>query len=225
MCALVNSIIRPEKVNIKRIDRLMTLMNLHACYPKPKLSIPGASTEKYPCLIRNMEFAYPNQVWATDITYIRMDKGFMYLVAILDLYSRYVLTWELNNSLDQSFCIDALKNGLSQYGVPTIFNSDQGSQFTSNDFTSVLKEHGIKISRDGYRRALDNVFVERFWRSLKYEEVYLRDYLTVKEAQIGIAKYIKHYNTKRPHQSLMDKTPESVYKQLEIVNESTNNIG
>ncbi|NQV38122.1 MAG: IS3 family transposase, partial [Candidatus Marinimicrobia bacterium] len=198
-------------INRKRVRRLMIEMNIHSTAPKPNTSKPGKQHKIYPYLLRNLTINRPNQVWATDITYIPMAKGFLYLVVIMDWYSRKVLSWRLSNSMDTAFCVDALQEAISKYGTPEIFNTDQGSQFTSEDFTEVLKEAEIKISMDGKGRWMDNVFIERLWRSLKYEEVYLKAYETVAEAQSGIGEWIRFYNHERTHQSLDRQTPENVY--------------
>lgn len=198
-------------VNRKRIQRLMRKMGIYSIAPKPNTSRPGKQHMIYPYLLRNLTIDRPNQVWATDITYIPMARGFLYLVAIMDWYSRKVLSWRLSNSLDTIFCIDALQEALVKYGKPEIFNTDQGAQFTSEDFTRVLKESEIKISMDGKGRWMDNVFIERLWRSLKYEEVYLKAYDTTKEARKGIGEWFLFYNHERTHQSLDRQTPENVY--------------
>lgn len=198
------------KINRKRVRRLMRLMGLEALYPKPKLSVTGSESNKYPYLLRGVKIERKNQVWSTDITYIRIQKGFIYLVAIMDWYSRYVLAWEVSNTLDTSFCISTLERAL-RIAKPEIFNSDQGSQFTSKEFTSVLIENNISISQDGRGRVFDNIFIERLWRSLKYEEVYLFDYQTVAQAVSGISHYFSSYNFQRPHQSLDYLTPSAVY--------------
>jgi len=206
--------LREEKkfeVNLKRVRRLMRLMGLEAIYQKPRLSLPAPGHQIYPYLLRNVKIERVNQVWSTDITYIRLQGGFVYLVAIIDWYSRYVLSWEVSTTMDSDFCISALKRALHR-GKPETFNSDQGSQFTSNAFTGILKEHGISISMDGRGRALDNIFVERLWRSVKYEEVYLHDYDSVQQAIAGLGNYFEFYNTERLHQSLDYKTPEAVYR-------------
>jgi len=197
-------------ISRKQAARFMRLMGLEAIYQKPNLSKPGKPSERFPYLLRYLLIYKPNQVWSTDITYIPMRGGFLYLVAIIDWYSRYVITWELSNSLDSGFCIEVLKRAL-QIATPEIFNNDQGSQFTSNEFVSTLKESGIKISWDGKGRALDNIFVERLWRTVKYEEVYLHEYESGLEAWSRLDAYFKFYNTERPHQSLDYKTPISLY--------------
>jgi len=202
---------RGYTINRKRIRRLMIEMNIHSTAPKPNTSRPGKQNKVYPYLLRNLNIHKINQVWATDITYIPMARGFVYLVAIMDWYSRKVLSWRLSNSMDTAFCIDALQEAISQYGTPEIFNTDQGSQFTSEDFTGVLKDADIRISMDGKGRWMDNVFIERLWRSLKYEEVYLKAYDTVAEARSGIGEWINFYNQDRTHQSLGRQTPDQVY--------------
>jgi putative transposase len=200
------------KVNRKRVRRLMHLMQLMAIYPKPKLSQPGEPTQKYPYLLNGVSILKPNQVWSTDITYIRLNQGFLYLVAVLDWFSRYVLSWELSNSQDVFFCIHALERALSQ-GKPNIFNSDQGSQFTSSAFTQRLLAADVAISWDGRGRVFDNIFIERLWRSVKYEEVYINDYQSPKDAFEGLSRYFDFYNTQRLHQSLDYQTPHEVYFQ------------
>jgi putative transposase len=197
-------------VNHKRVGRLLRLMGLEAIYPKPRLSQPGATLQRYPYLLRGLAIAQPNQVWSTDITYVRLRRGFLYLVAILDWYSRYVLAWEVSNTLDTLFCLEALEQALAQ-SKPEIFNTDQGTQFTSQAFTRRLEQAAIRISWDGRGRALDNVFVERLWRSVKYEEVYLHDYETVPEAVHQLGRYFRFYNQERPHQALAYRTPAQVY--------------
>lgn len=200
-------------VNHKRVGRLLRLMGLEALYPKPRLSVPGgpgAASKRYPYLLRGRTITAANEVWSTDITSVRMPHGFLYLVAVLDWYSRYVLAWELSNTLDTSFCLAALETALA-HGQPAIFNTDQGVQFTSAAYTSRLEQAGIQISWDGRGRALDNVFVERLWRSVKWEEVYLKDYQTVAEAVSGLDRYFRFYNHERPHQALGYQTPAQVY--------------
>lgn len=201
-------------VNRKRVSRLMNVMGLEAIYPKPSLSKRDKAHEIYPYLLRGVEIVRVNQVWSTDITYIRMEKGFVYLVAIIDWHSRYVLDWEVSVTMDPEFCCATLSRALMR-GLPEIFNTDQGSQFTSKDYTDILKLKAIRISHDGKGRALDNVFVERLWRSVKQEEVYLNDYRTVPEAQERLSAYFRWYNTERLHQSLNYKTPESIYSGKE----------
>lgn len=199
-----------ERVNIKRVRRLMRRMGLEAIYPKPNLSRANAQHKKYPYLLRGLEITRPNQVWGTDITYIRLAGGFVYLVAILDWFSRYVLSWEVSVTLDVSFCLDALERAL-RIGRPEIFNSDQGVQFTCQEFTGRLEAEKIQISMDGRGRALDNVFTERLWRSVKYEEVYLKDYGTVPGAIQNLGGYFGFYNEERLHQALGYKTPAEIY--------------
>ncbi len=200
------------EINPKRVRRLLREMGLEAVYPKPRLSEAQAGHRIYPYLLRGVEIEKVNQVWSTDITYIRIFQGFVYLVAIMDWYSRYVLAWEVSVSLESSFCVSALDKALRQ-GQPEIFNSDQGSQFTSEAFTERLLQDRIQISMDGRGRALDNIFVERLWRSVKYEEVYLKDYRSVLEAIQGLRAYFEFYNGERLHQSLNYKTPAAVYRQ------------
>jgi putative transposase len=201
-------------VNRKRIQRLMRVMGLESVAPKPNTSKPAPEHPVYPYLLRNLKVSRVNQVWASDITYIPMACGFLFLVAIIDLYSRRVLAWRLSNSLETSFCLEALREALERYGRPEIFNTDQGAQFTSEDFTSVLLEHGVKVSMDGRGRCLDNIFVERLWRSLKYEEVYLYAYETVSAARGGIGRYFEFFNNERPHAALGYQTPASFYDGL-----------
>jgi putative transposase len=197
-------------VNRKRVQRLMRLMGLEAIYPKPRLSQPGKEARIYPYLLRNVEILRPNQVWSTDITYVPLLGGYAYLTAVLDWYSRYVLAWELSPTLDGAFCLLALDRALGQ-GLPEIFNTDQGVQFTSQAFTSRLESRGIAISMDSRGRALDNVFIERLWRSVKYEEVYLREYETLAALAAGLEAYFWFYCHERPHQALRNRTPAAVY--------------
>jgi putative transposase len=203
-----------NEVNRKRVQRLMRLMGLESIAPKPKTSEPHPEHPVYPYLLRNVEVSRPNQVWAADITYIPMRTGFLYLVAIMDWYSRRVLSWRLSNTLDSSFCVEALEEALSRFGHPGIFNTDQGSQFTAATFTDRLRDRGIAISMDGKGRWIDNVFVERLWRSLKYEEVYLHAYDTVEQARNGIGRYLSFFNETRPHQALGYQTPDAFYRGL-----------
>jgi len=198
-------------VNKKRIQRLMQEMGIQAIYPKPNLSKPCPEHKKYPYLLRGLKIERPNQVWATDITYIKIAGGFIYLTAIIDLYSRKVLSWKISNTQDVEFCIDILEEAVMKYGKPEIFNSDQGSQFTSNEFTGKLEKYKIKISMDGKGRAIDNIYIERLWRSLKYEDIYIKEYETVPECIAGVNKYFKFYNSERFHQSLDYKTPDEIY--------------
>ena len=186
-------------------------MGLEAIYPKPRTTVVDREHRIYPYLLRGVEITRPNQVWSTDITYIPMKNGFMYLTAVIDWYSRYVLSWQLSNTLDTHFCIDALQQAL-QAGRPDLFNTDQGSQFTSLAFTSLLEAAGIRISMDGKGRALDNIFVERLWRSVKYEDIYLNHYATVPALYTGLSTYFRFYNLERPHQSLENRTPTAVYQ-------------
>ena len=199
-------------VNRKRVSRLMALMGIEAVYPKPKLSQPGEGHRIYPYLLRGVGVDRVNQVWSTDITFIRMAQGFVYLglVAVMDWFSRYVLSWSLSLTMELDFCVGALKSALRR-GRPEIFNSDQGAQFTSEKFTGELAAREISISMDGRGRCMDNIFIERLWRSLKYEEVYLKDYETVTEARAGIGKYFRFYNQERLHQSLEYRTPAAIW--------------
>jgi putative transposase len=198
------------KVNRKRVQRLMRLMGLEAIYPKPRTTLRNAEHKIYPYLLRNLAVVRPNQVWSTDITYIPMQGGFLYLTAVLDWYSRYVLAWRLSNSLDSMFCIEALEEALL-CGQPEIFNTDQGVQFTSVAFTSCLASRGVAISMDGRGRALDNVFIERLWRTVKYEEVYLKDYDDAWQAETSLREYFDFYCHGRRHQALEKRTPAEVY--------------
>jgi len=198
-------------VNRKRVQRLMRTMGLVALYPKRNLSLANQAHKVYPYLLRNLTIDRPNQVWATDITYIPMARGFVYLVAVMDWYSRRVLSWRVSSTLEASFCIAALEEAIENYGAPEIFNTDQGSQFTCDDFIGVLKEHDIRISMDGKGRWVDNVFVERLWRSVKYEEVYLKAYDDIASAKTSLGQYFEFYNSERRHQSLDRQTPDQVY--------------
>jgi len=201
-----------HQVNRKRIQRLMGILGLAGMAPGPNTSRPSPQHLIYPYLLRGVAVTKPNQVWSTDITYIRLARGFVYLVAVIDWYSRKVLSWQLSNTLDSRFCVDCLEQALKTYGVPEIFNTDQGCQFTSEAFTGVLKAHCITISMDGRGRALDNIFVERLWRSVKHEDVYLKGYATVPELQLGLTEYFLFYNRERTHQSLNYKTPDVIYR-------------
>ena len=203
-------------VNRKRVQGLMRAMGLEAIYPKPNLSKAHPEHKIYPYLLRDLRIERPNQVWAADITYIRLYRGFLYLVAIMDWVSRYVVSWELSTSLEVDFCLLALERGLG-VGCPEIFNTDQGSQFTSASFTNRLQEQDIRISMDGRGRVFDNIFTERLWRSLKYEEVYLKEYRSVSEAKEGIGRYLVFYNEERFHQSLNYQTPAEVYFQRAVL--------
>lgn len=199
-------------VGVKSIRTLMGRMCLQAIYPKKDTSIPNHAHKVYPYLLRNVNVLKPDQVWSTDITYIRLRSGFVYLVAIIDWYSRYVISWKLSITMEKDFCIEALEEALSK-GLPAIFNSDQGSQFTSLEFTKALEGKEVQISMDGKGRCLDNIFVERLWRSVKYEEIYLKNYATPLEAIKGLKDYFHFYNNARPHQSLNYKTPAQIYFQ------------
>lgn len=201
---------RGHGVNPKRIRRLMRQMGLEAVYPKPRLSDNGKAHRRYPYLLRELSIDHPDQVWCSDITYIRMLYGFVYLVAVMDWFSRYVLAWELSTTLETGFCVTALQHALMS-SKPEIFNTDQGVQFTSAEFLDLLTAGGIRISMDGRGRVYDNIFVERLWRSVKYEEVYLREYREVKDARDGLARYFDFYNRERPHRALGNQTPHEVY--------------
>jgi len=201
-----------HSVNRKRVQRLMRQMGLAGMAPGPNTSRPHPEHKVYPYLLRGVLVVRPNQVWSTDITYIRLAHGFAYLVAIIDWYSRRVLSWRISNSMEAIFCVDCLDEALRIHGKPEIFNSDQGSQFTSGGFTGVLKRENIVISMDGRGRAFDNIFVERLWRSVKHEDVYLKGYATMGELVLGLTEYFVFYNGERPHQSLGQKTPELVYR-------------
>lgn len=203
-------------VGRKRVRRLMRTMGLQAIFPSKKTSKPNPNHKVYPYLLRGVDITRPNQVWSMDITYIRLGKGFVYLTAIVDWYSRYVIAWRLSNTLMDDFCVECLQDAL-QYGRPEIFNTDQGSQFTSNAFTGVLRNNGIRISMDGRGRCLDNIFVERLWRTVKYQDVYLKGYQNIPEAQEGLREYFDFYNMERRHQSLSYKTPWMVFSGLEKV--------
>jgi Transposase and inactivated derivatives len=200
-------------VNIKRTSRLMQLMGLKALYPKPNTSLPDKEHEKYPYLLKDLDITHSNHVWATDITYVPMRKGFMYLMAIIDLYSRKVLHWSVSNTMEAEWCAEVLNQTISMYGTPEIFNTDQGSQFTSNIFTKTLKDNEIKISMDGKGRATDNIFVERLWRSVKYEDIYLKSYSNGLDLQKGLIDYFDFYNYSRPHSSLSNMTPAEVFEK------------
>lgn len=200
----------------KGLRRYYRIMGLEAVYPKKNLSKRNQAHKVYPYLLRNLEITETNQVWSADITYIRLNQGFVYLVAIIDWYSRYILSWQVSISLESEFCVSALDDAIEKYGKPKIFNTDQGVQFTSEKFTTVLMHNSIEISMDGKGRALDNVFIERFWRSLKQEKIYMIILNTVKEAKNAISDYMKFYNTERMHQSLEYFTPESVYLKENI---------
>lgn len=198
------------QINHKRVQRLMNQMGLEAVYPKPRTSLPAKGHKHYPYLLRGLDIVRPNQVWSADITYIPMPKGFMYLVAIMDWFSRYVLTWHLSNTLDDCFCLLALEQALLM-ATPTLFNTDQGAQFTATAFTTTLENAAIRISMDGRGRAFDNIFIERLWRSVKYECIYLNEFATVPSLQAGLDGYFTRYNHHRPHQSLAYATPAEVH--------------
>jgi putative transposase len=202
------------KINRKRVQRLMRLMGLEAIYPKPKTSRPHPAHKVYPYLLRNMVVERPNQVWAADITYIPMNRGFMYLVAVMDWHSRKILSWRISNTLDTDFCVEAVEEALSRYGVPEIFNTDQGAQFTSNEFTELLKSHKVQISMDGRGRVQDNIFIERLWWTLKYQYLYLWSFNNGTELRQGLDQWFEFYNSERCHQALDNLTPNEVYFDL-----------
>ena len=199
------------KVGRRHVRTLMRKMGIDALYRRPNTSRRHAKNKIYPYLLRNLKVVRPNQVWASDITYIPMRQGFLYLVVVLDWYSRRVLSWRLSNTLTTDFCIDVLEEAIDRYGVPEIFNTDQGTQFTSSEFTGLLKENGIRISMDGKGCWRDNVFVERLWRTIKYDEVYLHAYVSMSDARTHLQTFLKFYNCRRPHRSLDGSTPDAVY--------------
>ena len=204
------------RVGEKLVRRLMRTMNLLALYPKPKLSRKHPEHRIYPYLLRGVKVERPNQVWSADITYIQLVRGFCYLVAILDWYSRYIVSWQVSNTLDADFCVESLHAALS-YGQPEIFNTDQGCQFTSKAFTQVLLDNHIRISMDGRGRVYDNIFSERLWRTIKYDHIYVHEYQTITDLRRGLAEYITRYNTKRLHQSLQYQTPWEVYSGIKHI--------
>jgi putative transposase len=202
------------KINRKRVQRLMRLMGLEAIYPKRRTSRPHPGHKVYPYLLRNLKIDHPNQVWAADITYIPMARGFMYLVAVMDWNSRKVLSWRLSNTLDTDFCVEALEDAINRFGTPDIFNTDQGAQFTSKPFTDLLKQHDIKISMDGRGRAQDNIFIERLWWTVKYHYIYLHTFDNGTRLRNGLNEWFNHYNQERSHQALDNLTPDEVYYDL-----------
>jgi putative transposase len=202
------------KINRKRIQRLMRLMGLEAIYPRPKTSRPHPEHKVYPYLLRNLNIERPNQVWSTDITYLPMNRGFMYLVAVMDWHSRKVLSWRLSNTMETDFCVEAVEEAIRRYGAPEIFNTDQGSQFTSDDFTGLLKKYDIAISMDGRGRAQDNIFIERLWWTLKYNYIYLRSFDNGAGLRRGLGGWFSFYNQERFHQALDNLTPDEVYYGL-----------
>ena len=202
------------KVNRKKVQRLMRLMGLEAIYPKPKTSRPHPQHKVYPYLLRNLKIDRANQVWAADITYIPMSRGFMYLVAVMDWYSRKLLSWRVSNTLDSDFCVQAVEEALSRFGAPEIFNTDQGAQFTAAAFTDLLKSHHVSISMDGRGRVQDNIFIERLWWTLKYQYLYLWSFANGSELRQGLGQWFKFYNAERSHQALDNLTPDEVYFDL-----------
>lgn len=205
----------PLPINIKRIKRLMRIMGIKAIYPEPKTTWRNKEHQVYPYLLKKFVIDHPNQVWAADITYIRMAKGFAFLIAIMDWHSRYVIAWDISNTQDQHFCSSTLLESL-QTEQPDIFNTDQGSQFTSNEFTSILHGYGVQISMDGKGRAIDNIFVERLWKTVKYENIYIKRYETMQDLYQGLTAYFDFYNHFRPHSSLNDRTPAEIYHGKEV---------
>ena len=205
---------RGVSVSGYKVKSLMDKLGIRAIYPKPNLSKPKKENKKYPYLLRNVPITHANQVWSTDITYIKMDRGFVYLTAVIDWYSRYVLSWRISTTLDSGFCCDALREALVKYGRPEIFNTDQGSQFTGSDFTDILKEAKIQISMDGKGRALDNIYCERLWRTVKYEEIFLKRYESVPHLRSELGKYFRFYNYKRDHSAHGYKTPWEIYSKI-----------
>lgn len=211
---------RDYEVNRKRIQRLMRLMGLASVAPVKKTTLPNRTHKTFPYLLNNLDINRANQVWCSDITYIRLAHGFVYLTVVMDWYSRHVLSWELSTTMDDSFCVSALERALRRYGRPEIFNTDQGSQYTGSAFTGTLKDHGIRISMDGKGRAMDNIMVERLWRSLKYEDIYLKDYETVRELIDGLRMYFDFYNHERPHQRFGTYTPGEIYRGDDALKEA-----
>jgi len=209
----MSHVLKSEGLSVSRkmVRKYYQILGIETVYPKINLSRRNQAHKVYPYLLNDIEVTYPNQVYCADITYVRLRQGFVYLVAIMDWYSRYILSWRVSISLENDFCVEALNESILLYGKPEIFNTDQGVQFTSKDFTQILEQQGVAISMDGKGRALDNVFIERFWRSLKQEKIYRFDLETVREAKAAIRDYIEFYNRQRPHQSLGYKTPEMVY--------------
>lgn len=203
-------------VSRKRVQRLMRIMGIQSVAPKPNTSSPRRNHKIYPYLLKGLNINRPNMVWCSDITYIRLPGGFVYLTAIMDWHSRYVLSWEISVTMEDDFCVNALESAIRRYGRPDIFNTDQGAQYTGKDFTGVLAEHGILISMDGKGRAMDNIFIERLWRSVKYEEIYLHEYQNVKELIKSLKRYFDFYNFERSHQSLDDQTPAEIYRVKDL---------
>ena len=212
LCAYLRRLGYP--VNRKRVQRLMQKMGLASVAPKPSTSKPAPKHKIYPYLLRNLAINTPNQVWCSDITYLRLPGGFVFLTAVMDWHSRYVLSWEVSITMEETFCVNALQSALRQFPHPDIFNTDQGSQYTGQSFTDELISHGIRISMDGKGRAMDNIMVERLWRSVKYEEVYLKEYPSVRELRQSLKRYFDFYNNERPHQSFHGMTPAEVYNGI-----------
>jgi putative transposase len=203
-------------VNRKRIQRLMRLMGLESVAPKPNTSRQRKGHKVYPYLLKKMSITEPDHVWCSDITYIRLAQGFVYLTAVMDWASRYVLSWEVSVTMDDDFCVNALKSALRKHQAPVIFNTDQGAQYTGKAFTGALKDHGVQINMDGKGRCMDNIFIERLWRSVKYEKIFLEEFETVPELLSGLMEYFKFYNFERPHQSLVGNTPAEIYWGSEV---------
>lgn len=204
--------LRGHTVNRKRVQRLMNIMGIQSLAPqKKKTTVPAPGHKIYPYLLRNLDIVRPDQVWSSDFTYIRLKRGFVFLTAVMDWHSRYVLSWEISVTMDEGFCISALERALRRHGAPEISNTDQGSQYTGAAYTSVLKDHGVKISMDGRGRATDNIMIERLWRTVKYDDIYLKDYETVAQLTAGLREFFDDYNNERPHSSLGGKTPADVY--------------
>jgi putative transposase len=205
-----------HSVGRKRVQRLMRKMGIQSVAPKPNTSAPRKNHKIYPYLLKGLNINRPDMVWCSDITYIRLPGGFVYLTAIMDWHSRYVLSWEVSVTMEDDFCVNALESAIRRYGRPDIFNTDQGAQYTGKDFTGVLTKHGIRISMDGKGRAMDNIFIERLWRSVKYEEIYLHEYQNVKELIKALKRYFEFYNFERSHQSLDDQTPVEIYRVKDL---------
>jgi putative transposase len=204
-----------HKVNRKRVQRLMRLMGLVSIAPRKRTTVPASGHKIYPYLLRGLDINRPGQVWCSDLTYIRLKRGFVFLTAVMDWHSRYVLSWEVSVTMDEGFCVSSLERALRRHPHPEIFNTDQGSQYTGAAFTGVLKDHEIKISMDGRGRVTDNIMVERLWRTVKYEEIYIKDHESVEDLIAGLREYFDYYNNSRSHQSLNDKTPAEIYWGLE----------
>src|SRR5659263_687729 len=209
------------KVNRKRVQRLMNIMGIESLAPqKKKTTVPAPGHRIYPYLLRNLDINRPDQVWSSDFTYIRLKHGHVFLTAVMDWHSRYVLSWEISVTMDEDFCVSALQRALRRHGIPELFNTDQGSQFTGHAFTGVLNDHKIRISMDGRGRAMDNIMIERLWRTVKYDDIYLKDYQTVEQLLAGLRIFFDYYNNERPHSSLDDRTPAEVYFGTSVPDEA-----